>query len=176
MVYFKTTHKKLDIESFGKDAKCPDCGSKRLMIQRGKLSCTNCGAEIGSINKGNKYGAKRTEMNGQIYDSKFEASVAAELEVMKRAGEIKDYDTQFKIEGWVYRADGEKAFPYKHKVDFRIHKNDGSYELREAKGKETEDYLWRRKILEHVWLPEHLDHEYVVVYQGKQARRTKAKK
>ena len=38
------------------------------MLSRGRLSCRNCGAEIGRIGKTNKYGAKRTEINGKKYD------------------------------------------------------------------------------------------------------------
>lgn len=114
---------------------------------------------------GNKYGAKRTEFNGYKYDSKFEASVAQELELRKQAGDIKDYDRQYKIEAWAYRENGLKAFKVSHKVDFRIHHNDGSFELYEAKGVETSDYLWRRKFLEHIWLPDHSDHTYTVVKQ-----------
>lgn len=114
---------------------------------------------------GNKYGAKKTEFNGYKYDSKFEAGVAQELELRKKAKDIKDYEQQFMVEVWCYRENGLPAFKVKHKVDFRVHNNDGSYELLEAKGVETTDYKWRRKFLEHIWLPEHPDHTYTVVKQ-----------
>lgn len=146
-----------------KSASCPDCGSTRLMLKGAKLSCTNCGTVIGTTS--NKYGAKRTEFNGKIYDSKFEAGIAGELETRKRAKDIKDYDTQYRIETWAYRSDGVKAFMVRHKVDFRIHHTDGSFELYEAKGVETTDYKWRRKFLEEIWLPEHPDHTYTVIKQ-----------
>ena len=176
MSYLRKLHKGLGVDDLNRSARCPECCSNRLMISRGKLTCTNCDHVIGNIGKTNKYGAKRTEMNGKIYDSKFEATVAADLEIQKRAGQILGYDTQFKVEGWVYDSNGRQAFSYSHKVDFRIHNLDGSFELREAKGVETDDYKWRRKILENVWLPEHPDHEYVVVYQGKPSRRVQTKK
>jgi len=115
---------------------------------------------------GNKYGAKRTIGNdGFKYDSKFEAGVADELLLRKKAKDIKDYDRQFKVEIWCYRENGLKAFKVSHKVDFRVHNNDGSYELIEAKGVETADYKMRRKFLEEIWLPDHLDHTYTVVKQ-----------
>lgn len=114
---------------------------------------------------GNKYGAKKTEYNGYKYDSKYEAGVAQELDLRLKAGDIKAVDNQFKVEMWCYRSDGTAAFMVKHKVDFRITHNDGSYELTEAKGYETEDYKWRRKFLENIWLPEHLDYTYTVVKQ-----------
>nr|DAS27830.1 MAG TPA: Protein of unknown function (DUF1064) [Caudoviricetes sp.] len=103
-----------------------------------------------------------------------EAQVAAELEIEKNLGQIKDYDTQYRIEGWVYDENGNPAFPYRHKVDFRIHNLDGSFTLREAKGVETDDYKWRRKILEKVWLPAHPEYTYEVVYQ-KNSNRYKRK-
>lgn len=154
-----------------KQAKCPECGCRRLLFQRGALTCTDCGHMIGKVAKSNKFGAKRTEFNGQIFDSKFEASEAAGLELRKKAGDIKDYDTQFKIEARAYREDGKLAFVEKHKVDFRIHHNDGSYELYEAKGVETDNYKFKRKCLELLWLPLHKDHIYTVVKQRSTGRR-----
>lgn len=151
-----------------KSAQCPECKSKRLLYGQGKLTCTNCGHTIGQTF--NKFGAKRTEFKGKIYDSKFEASVASELETRKLARDIKDYDTQYRVECWAYREDGTKAFVVKHKVDFRIHHNDGSYELHEAKGVETSDYKWRRKCLEELWLPLHKDHTYSVIKQNSRRR------
>lgn len=114
---------------------------------------------------GNKYGAKKTEFNGYKYDSKFEASVARELELRKQGGDILDYDKQYKVEMWAHRSDGTPGFKVSHKVDFRIHHKDGSFELLEAKGVETADYKMRRKFLENLWLPENLDHTYTVVKQ-----------
>lgn len=151
-----------------KSAECPECGSKRLLYGRGVLKCTNCGHVIGKTF--NKYGAKKTEFNGKIYDSKFEASVASELETRKLAKDIKDYETQYRIEATAYRSNGLPAFTVRHKVDFRIHHNDGSYELYEAKGVETNDYKWRRKFLEDIWLPDHPDHFYTVIKQNSRPR------
>lgn len=110
----------------------------------------------------NKYGAKKTVFNDKRYDSKFEASIAEELEIRKKADDILDYETQYKIECWAYTSDGRQGFKVQHKVDFRIHHKDGSFELLEAKGYETDDYKWRRKFVE-LWLMEHLDHTYTVV-------------
>jgi hypothetical protein len=116
-------------------------------------------------NFGNKYGAKKTDFNGRKYDSKFEAGVAQELDLRLKAGDIQAVEPQYKVEMWIYREDGRRAFMVGHKIDFRITLNDGSYELIEAKGMETQDYKWRRKLLEELWLPLHLDHVYSVVKQ-----------
>lgn len=147
-------------------AVCDGCGSSMMLFSAGKITCKNCGEVVVTTKKSNKYGAKRTEMNGQIYDSAFEASTAWSLEVRKKAGDILDYETQFKITCWAYREDGSKAFKVDHKVDFRIHHKDGSYELLETKGVETDDYKWRRKFLENIWLPDHPDHIYTVEKQN----------
>lgn len=147
-------------------AKCPECDSSTLLYVGGKVTCKNCGHILAAPRKRNKYGAVRTvAKDGIKRDSKFEASVADQLLLRKTAGDIKDYDNQYRIEAIAYRSDGTPAFTVRHKVDFRIHHNDGSFELYEAKGKETEDYKWRRKFLEHIWLPEHPDHIYTVVKQ-----------
>lgn len=120
-----------------------------------------------------KYNNTRTEYNGRKYGSKFEAGVAQELDLRKQAGEFKDWEPQYKIECVPYNCHGEPVPKCKvtHKVDFRVHHHDGSYELIEAKGFETADYKMRRKWLFCFWLPEHQDHIYTVYFQGKKGRR-----
>lgn len=118
--------------------------------------------------KRNKYGAKRTlAKDGIKRDSKFEASIADELNLRKRAKDILDYDSQFKVIMPIYNSSGKKVHEISHKVDFRIHHKDGSFELLEAKGVSTSDYLFRRKLLEKLWLPENLNHVYTVVKQSR---------
>lgn len=117
--------------------------------------------------KQNKYGAKRTlAKDGIRRDSKFEASVADELLLRKKGGDILDYDTQFKVTMPIFNSSGKKVHEVSHKVDFRIHHKDGSFELLEAKGVETTDYRFRRKLLEKIWLVENPDHTYSVVKQS----------
>jgi hypothetical protein len=120
-----------------------------------------------------KYGAQRTTFQGNTYDSKFEAGVAQQLDKQKAAGEILDWERQYHVVIWCHRPDGVAAFNVKHKVDFRIHHKDGSYELVEAKGVETADYKMRRKFLEEIWLPMNLDHTYTVVKQARYYKSTK---
>lgn len=120
-----------------------------------------------------KYRAVRTEYNGYKYASKFEAGVAYTLDIRKRAGEILDWERQFLTECIPYNCHGEPVPECKksHKVDFRVHEHDGSFTLLEAKGFETSDYLERRRWLEKFWLPEHPDHVYEVVREGKKGWR-----
>ena len=42
----------------------------------------------------NKYGAKKTEYRGVVYDSKWEAQKAYELDMLQRAGKITDLQRQ----------------------------------------------------------------------------------
>ena len=114
---------------------------------------------------GNKYGAKKTEFQGKRYDSKFEASVAQELDLRLKAGEFVEVIPQYKVEVWCYRENGLKAFKISHKVDFRSERPDGTFLLTEAKCIETSDYKWRRKFLEEIFLPDHPEYEYEVVKQ-----------
>lgn len=144
---------------------CPECGSKRFRVQYQKVQCINCDWKASGGN--NKYGAKKTmAQDGLRRDSKYEASVADELRLRKMAGDIKDYDSQFKVVMPIYNKHGKKVHEVSHKIDFRAHNNDGSFELIEAKGVETSDYRFRRLLLEKLWLPENLDHTYTVVKQN----------
>lgn len=118
--------------------------------------------------KNSKYNNKKAEYGGHWYHSKFEAGVARDLDLMKRAGEILDWDKQYKVECIPYNCHGAPVHKCKvtHKVDFRKHNLDGTFTLLEAKGFETDDYKMRRKWLLEFWLPEHPDHDYEVVKQG----------
>lgn len=144
---------------------CPECKSTTFLVNYGKVTCRDCGwSTKGSA--GNKYGAKKTiAKDGIKRDSKLETSHADELYLRKYAGEILDYDSQYKVEIPIYNKEGRVVHIIKHKIDFRLHLKDGSYQLWESKGIETDDYKWRRKFLELIWLPEHLDHTYLVVKQ-----------
>ena len=115
----------------------------------------------------NKYNAKRQNYNGYNYDSKFEAEYASELDLLLKAGEIKAWDRQFKVEMIAYDEDGNLAMRKNHKVDFRVHHHDGTFELIETKGFDTEDYRERRRLLENLWLPKHPDYTYTVVKRGR---------
>lgn len=116
---------------------------------------------------GSKYGAKRTDFNGRKYDSKFEAKVAQELDLRKAAGEFVNVEPQYRIKLYVYLPDGSKADLFTYVCDFRCEKPDGSYLLVEAKGVLTDIYRTKRKILDLVWLPDHLDYQFEEIRQSR---------
>lgn len=119
-----------------KNGRCPNCNSSRLLYQGGKVKCDNCGTEIGR--SFSKYGAKKQEINGRIYDSKFEAGGAIHYDTLLKAGEIKEVIPQFKIPLEAY---GKHIFNYY--IDFLIIHLDGHKEYVEYKGYETD--LWKAK-------------------------------
>jgi hypothetical protein len=82
-----------------------------------------------------------------------------ELDWRLKAGDIKGWERQYPIE--IRRPYGELI--RRRKVDFRARLNDDSHELIEAKGMELPEYKLLRKLIEFIWLPEHLDHTYTVV-------------
>lgn len=142
---------------------CQECGSIRCRYQAGTLTCSNCGHVIYKPKRRNKYNASpTTARDGRRRDSKFEASVADELLMLKSAGTILDYDSQFKVELPIYDKNGNVVMRKTWKVDFRLHNPDGTFTLLEAKGLEGDDYKWKRDILTNVWLPEHLDYTFEV--------------
>ena len=146
-----------------KNVVCDDCGSKMMRYERGAIICTNCDKVIYKPARKNKYNAVKTvARDGLKKDSKFEASVADELYMRKSAGDILDYDSQYKVELPIYNRDGEVVMKKNWKVDFRVHELDGSYTLLEAKGVEGVDYKWKRDLLVNVWLPENPDHDFEV--------------
>lgn len=109
-------------------------------------------------------GAIRTEYNGRCYPSKHEAQAAQNLDLRKKAGDILDWDYQYKIEMTAYDKLGNAVMTKTHRIDFRIHERNGLFTLQEAKGLETEDYIERRAWLMAFWLPFHPDHRYEVIY------------
>ena len=128
-----------------KDASCPECSSKRLMVRGGKISCTNCGHVIGKIST-NKYGAKKTHYNGVKYHSRFEAECSEILDTRLKAKDIAKVERQVKIDLQAYGKHITNYF-----MDFVITHNDGHKEYIEAKGQETDAWKLKFKMTE-AWL------------------------
>jgi hypothetical protein len=118
-----------------------------------------CGKVRGSKKAApNKYHAKTTMYEGVSYDSIFEANYAMQLDWRLKAKEIKAWERQYSVR---IEINGQHILTTR--VDFRIHHNDGSYELAETKGFETPDYRIKKRLIEVVWLPEQPDHCYTLV-------------
>ena len=90
-------------------------------------------------NRNSKFGNQKQTVDGHSYDSKMEASVASQLELRKKAGDIKEWERQYKVE--LYGENGSKICNYY--VDFVVTHNDDRLEFIEVKGFETA--IWKLK-------------------------------
>lgn len=105
-----------------------------------------------------KYKNVRQTYNGYAYDSRREAEYAFELDLRKKAGEVKNWERQYKLD---LRANGQHICNYY--VDFRVELADGSIQLAEVKGYPTPLWRLKVKIMEATYLHEHPEVEYLVV-------------
>lgn len=90
------------------------------------------------LRKGNKYHNISSTYDGIQYHSKKEAGYAAELNLRKKAGDIKDWERQVPLS-----LDVNGFHICNYYIDFIVHHNDGLLEYVEIKGFETD--VWRLK-------------------------------
>lgn len=86
-----------------------------------------------------KYNAKKTKIDGQVFDSQKEAEFYNELNLRLKAGEIKG----FCLQPVFILADS-----LKYKADFIIFNNDGTSEIVDTKGFKTKEYIVKKKVFE----------------------------
>jgi len=89
-----------------------------------------------------KYGNQRTEYNGRWYDSIREANYAAKLQILERAGKIKDLKYQHRIT--LVPADG-KLRSIVYVADFQYVDVDGIH-IVDAKGFKTQVYRLKKRL------------------------------
>lgn len=89
--------------------------------------------------KKNKYGAKKTSIDGHCFDSLKEANYYEELKLRLKAGEIKGFCLQpiFIL-----------APNLKYKSDFIVFNNDGTSEIIDVKGMRTKEYSVKKRVFE----------------------------
>lgn len=90
------------------------------------------------VKSSNKFKAKRQDYGGKWYHSKGEAAYAEELDWRMKAGEIKSWERQVKID---LKVNGVHICNYY--VDFKVIDKHGAVSYHEYKGMETPD--WRIK-------------------------------
>lgn len=108
--------------------------------------------------RGSKYNNISHVYNGIAYHSKREAGHAAGLDLLKKAGEIKEWERQVKIS-----LDVNGYHIANYYVDFRVVNKDDSIELHEVKGMELETWKLKRKLLEATYLQENPGIKYIVI-------------
>lgn len=107
----------------------------------------------------NYYSTKKQGKN----DSKFEAGKAQELELLKHAGEIKDFEEQKNL-----RLEVNGYWICDYKIDFVIHHNDGTTEYLECKGLALPAWKLKWKLFEALY--DKPGNKLTVEYQGKSWR------
>lgn len=90
-----------------------------------------------------KFGNRRTEYNGITYDSKKEATRAAELDLLVRSGVVERWERQvpFQVE-----INNIKIFKYV--ADFVVYYKDGMVRVEDVKGFRTPLYRMKKKAVE----------------------------
>ncbi len=90
----------------------------------------------------NKYGNKKTVIDGITFDSKKEANRYCELKILLRAGQITDLKLQVPFE-LCPASKGERGIKYI--ADF-VYTEKGKKVVEDVKGKRTDVYIIKRKL------------------------------
>lgn len=95
-----------------------------------------------------KFHNKKTIVDGVLFDSQMESHYYLYLKELKEQGVVVDFKLQpvFILQEGFYK-DGKKIQPIKYIADFEVTYNDGHVEIIDVKGKITEAFKIKRKIL-----------------------------
>lgn len=100
----------------------------------------------------NKYGAVKTMVDGITFDSKMEARFYEFVKQMKADGKIADFEMQTRYEIFpAFKKDGTTFRKIEYKSDFDIIHHDGSLEVIDVKGVETDVFKIKRKLFEKAY-------------------------
>lgn len=99
-------------------------------------------AETTKKKRGNKYGAKRTVVDGISFDSKREAEVYSDLKLLERKGSISGFERQRKFNLIV---NGEIIGTYKADFAFIDHDQDGRLRVVDVKGVVSREFSRTQK-------------------------------
>ena len=96
----------------------------------------------------NKYKNKKTMVDGIKFDSEMESHYYIHLKQLKEIGEVVDFilqPTYLLQEG--FSLNGKRIRPITYKADFKVIYKDGHEEVIDVKGKLTEEFKIKRKML-----------------------------
>ena len=96
----------------------------------------------------NKYKNKKTIVDGIKFDSEMESHYYIYLKHLKEIGEVVDFvlqPTYLLQEG--FDLNGKRIRPITYKADFKVIYKDGHEEVIDVKGKLTEEFKIKRKML-----------------------------
>lgn len=97
-----------------------------------------------------KYGARKTEANGILFDSKKEAARYQELRLLEKAGEIHNLRLQVPFELQPkFRKNGKTWRAVTYIADFVYLTKEGEEVIEDVKGMRTDVYRLKRKMFEY---------------------------
>lgn len=99
-----------------------------------------------------KYHAKKTEVDGIVFDSKKEAERYLELKLMERAGKINSLVLQpkFELQEGYENVEGKKIRAIYYKADFMYYDRTAHVTVVEdVKGFKTKEYAIKKKLFEY---------------------------
>lgn len=100
----------------------------------------------------NKYGARKTQMDGITFDSRAEAKYYEQLKWLKMSKQIKDFKLQPRFLLQEAFKKNDKTFrKIEYIADFEVHNLDGSIEIIDIKGVETKEFAIKRKLYERLY-------------------------
>ena len=95
--------------------------------------------------KRGKYGNKKTTIDGITFDSKKEAEHYQALKILKKLGEVKSFQMQVKYQLLPAFPKVQRAMIYI--ADFVVFLPDGTIEVQDVKGRKTEVYKIKKKLM-----------------------------
>ncbi|ASB52578.1 DUF1064 domain-containing protein [Bacillus velezensis] len=100
----------------------------------------------------NKYGARKTQVDGITFDSRAEAKYYEQLKWYKAFKQIKDFKLQprFLLQE-AFKKNGKTFRKIEYIADFEVHNLDGSIEIIDIKGVETKEFAIKRKLYERLY-------------------------
>lgn len=96
-----------------------------------------------------KYHARKTKVDGIMFDSKREAARYKELQLLERAGEISGLERQVSFELLPpFTHKGRKVRGIQYRADFTYTTKEGEYIVEDVKGVRTQAYKLKKKLFE----------------------------
>lgn len=97
----------------------------------------------------NKYGNKKIEVDGMVFDSKKEFKRWQELRLLQRAGEITELNRQvpFMLLPSQRTPEGAAVRAVEYIADFTYRDKRGAFVVEDVKGFRTKDYILKKKLM-----------------------------
>jgi hypothetical protein len=98
-----------------------------------------------------KYGARKTKVDGILFDSQAEANYYQNLLLLQRAGEVTKIQRQPEYvlqPPFLSKHTRKIVRGIKYRADFLVTYKDGREEIIDVKGHKTKEYLLKKKLFE----------------------------